>query len=282
MRRRFLKMLALSSLAQGAHAEVPRPPMPDGRIRSKGLKLYVSNSGDNANDGLTAGTPLRTIQFAAEKIVADVDAQGSAPHVILAPGTYIESISVSGLFPGANQIHFDGDVNNPAAVKWRAPDGQNCANVQDLAIATFSGIDFSAPGGVCLVARQCAIVDVDRVRFGVASVHMSSVLNSTMQAIGAYTIYGNAVYHMDANYCAACLMNGVQVTVANAINFSHFLRANLGGITGCGGATFTGSGAGTNSSGAKGLAAGNGIIDLGGSTVPGDANFVTQTGGQVL
>lgn len=282
MRRRFLKMMAAASLTPGAAIAMPEPPMPDGRIREKGIKLYVSNSGDDSNNGLSAGSPFRTIKFAAEKVVADIDAAGAAPRIIIAAGTYIESVSISGLFPGANQIQFEGDSSNPAAVKWRAPDGQNCANVQDLAIATFTGIDFAAPGGVCLVGRQCAIVDVDRCRFGAASVHWSSTLSSTVQAIGAYTIYGNATYHVDANYAAACLLNGVQVTVANAINFTHFLRANLGGIVGCSGATFVGDGAGTNSAGARGLAAGNGLIDLGGSTVPGNSAFVTQTGGQVL
>ena len=63
--------------------------------------LYVSPSGDNSNDGLTAETPLKTIQYATGIILAD----STNPHTIhLANGVY--SPSTNGEFFPVEVINY--------------------------------------------------------------------------------------------------------------------------------------------------------------------------------
>ena len=73
--------------------------------------LYVSPDGDNSNDGLTAETPLKTIQYATSIILAD----SLNPHTIhLANGIYS---------PSANGEFFPVDVINYVSLVGESEEG---------------------------------------------------------------------------------------------------------------------------------------------------------------
>ncbi|MBC8215310.1 MAG: DUF1565 domain-containing protein [Candidatus Marinimicrobia bacterium] len=72
--------------------------------------LYVSPSGDNSNDGLTAETPLKTIQYATSIILAD----STNPHTIhLANGVYS---------PSTNGEYFPVEVINYVSLVGESED----------------------------------------------------------------------------------------------------------------------------------------------------------------
>ncbi|MBC8214809.1 MAG: DUF1565 domain-containing protein [Candidatus Marinimicrobia bacterium] len=73
--------------------------------------LYVSPDGDNSNDGLTAETPLKTIQYATSIILAD----STNPHTIhLANGIYS---------PSTNGEYFPVEVINYVSLVGESEDG---------------------------------------------------------------------------------------------------------------------------------------------------------------
>jgi hypothetical protein len=72
------------------------------------MTLYVSPTGSDANDGLTSGTPLKTIAAAIAKIPKVID------HIVtinIASGTYNEDIVLQG-FIGSGSIYLTGDSSN--------------------------------------------------------------------------------------------------------------------------------------------------------------------------
>jgi len=77
------------------------------------VNYYVSTTGDDTNDGLTANTPLRTIMAAVNKVPKNMNGHNAIIHV--ADGTYQEDISILGFFSGT--IIFDGDLNLIGRIK---------------------------------------------------------------------------------------------------------------------------------------------------------------------
>lgn len=69
------------------------------------ITLYVATTGNDANDGLTLGTPLRNIQTAVSRVPQIVN---HAVTINVAAGTYTENITVSG-FMGYGSINIVGD-----------------------------------------------------------------------------------------------------------------------------------------------------------------------------
>ncbi|MCP1306476.1 hypothetical protein [Paenibacillus tyrfis] len=73
---------------------------------SGNITLYVSPSGNDGNDGLTAGTALRSIQTAINRIPQIVN---HTVTIVVAAGTYSEDVVLSG-FMGRGQIIINGDT----------------------------------------------------------------------------------------------------------------------------------------------------------------------------
>ncbi|MBU7320265.1 hypothetical protein [Paenibacillus oleatilyticus] len=80
----------------------------DGAISasSGNITLYVSPSGNDANDGLTAGAALRTIQAAVNRIPQILN---HAATINVAPGIYNESVLIRG-FTGKGFLEIFGDT----------------------------------------------------------------------------------------------------------------------------------------------------------------------------
>lgn len=287
MRRAFLKSIFLTPLftaaCGGARAGDTGPLVttaaPSGskaggkllptRIRQQGYTIQL-NPGDSIQDA---------INFILENVDGAGSSEASIPRIKLADGVYTESVSLQGTVVGGDQIIFEGNLTNPAAVQWRAPTGTNCAAVQDNMIATFRGIDFSAPGGACLVARQGgSVIDFNNVRFGPAGSHINVQVLATVNALGPYTIYGSASTHMLAVMNSVAMFNGVTVTLENNPMFQFFVEAVHNATISFAGAKFIGS-----AGGSSGLATTHSVISVAqAANVPGTGFAPTQDGGVIV
>lgn len=69
---------------------------------AKDLTLYVSTTGSDSNDGLSAGTAKRTIQAAIDAVPKNLD--GHVVWINIAPGVYPEQVIVWGYLAGAMRL----------------------------------------------------------------------------------------------------------------------------------------------------------------------------------
>ena len=124
--------------------------------------LYVSPDGDNSNDGLTAESPLKTIQYATSIILAD----STNPHTIhLANGIYS---------PSTNGEYFPVEVINYVSLVGESEDGvildaegvagvMKCISVTSSTIShlTLTNGSASSGGGIyCYYNSSPSLVDV--------------------------------------------------------------------------------------------------------------------------
>ena len=79
---------ATSPAPTGPEASLPPPASAYEIGQPVVTELYVSPDGDDANDGLSAAAPLRTLTAAWERIPAGESLSGSGYRINLLPGTY--------------------------------------------------------------------------------------------------------------------------------------------------------------------------------------------------
>lgn len=219
----------------------------------------------------------QSIQAAVNSMLNDYDLNGHYAYIQLADGTYTESVSIPRQPLGQNLISIRGNPNNYGAVQWVAPAGQTCLSVQNGGIGVVAYVEMSAPnGGVLLATRQNAVANFVYGRLGYATVKMAATANSTINCNGYHAIMAGGSVCFDATLGGNILLHGQSFSVINDCSFDYFCRAvGSGANISFMGATYSGA----TVTGCKGLAANNGVIDAGGSTIPGTSAVVTQNGG---
>src|SRR3990172_1387741 len=94
---------------------------------------YVSNSGNDTNNGTSISTPLKTITKAVSKVVAGGDT------ILIEPGTYSEKVKITGkngtaLFP----IRIIGNSKDQSSYPILDGGNANYASSTDNPVFTFS------------------------------------------------------------------------------------------------------------------------------------------------
>lgn len=253
--------------------------------------FYVGTTGSDSNDGLHPSAPFLTIQKAVDVINENVDCRGNVAAVSIANGTYAgagQGVQVYGSPVSEHLISIVGNTSSPSSVIIRVPPGEKCVDAQDQGIVAISGVRFetTGTGSTAISSRQLAVVDVGYVEFG-SFASGNTCIATTMASInftGPYTVDGNMVSFVVATNNAFVSLGGAAVTctVNGALTFTDWAVASNGGVLICNGVVpFTGSGAGTASTGARYAAGTNGVITLSGTTFPGDTAGTTATGGVV-
>ena len=79
---------------------------------TKDLVYYVSTTGNNNNDGLTAEKPFFSVAKALSRLPKIIDHDIT---IYAANGKYVEDINISG-FSGTGSISIIGNINNPRNV----------------------------------------------------------------------------------------------------------------------------------------------------------------------
>jgi len=221
--------------------------------------------------------PRQSIQKAIDSLLDHWDLNGHWGIVQLADGTYEEAATIPRQPVGQNQISIRGNAKNFASVRWIAPPGQTCCSVQNGGIGIFAYLEMSAPsGGVLVATRQNAVANVLQVYLGPATIKLAATLNSTINCNGFHALLDGGEVCLDATLGGNILMHGQSFSIERPCRFAYFARAIGGGSNvSFMGARYTGAPV----SGPKGLAANNGVIDSGGTAIPGSDAVITRQGG---
>jgi hypothetical protein len=211
---------------------------------------YVATTGNDANNGLTVGTPFLTIQKAVDTALQTLDAGPYTVTIQLADGTYSEEVVIGGpLLRGTsewdNQFIIKGNTANPENVILDKDDG--------ICISTNAGgavylQDFTLQGNAattCLGSYSYGIINGNNLRFGVAQWHMQPAVGGTI-SLNGYEIFDDAAAHMyPVSLGFAEVVPGSTVTLTGTPSFSvAFVFAEQVGVAHLEGVTFTGSATG--------------------------------------
>jgi len=251
--------------------------------------FYVNvNTGSDSNNGLTSGTPWKTIQHAVTTISNTYDLAGFNCTIQLADGTYPESVSLTsyvgrGQLGHSGPILIQGNVGSPGNVVVSAP-----ANWCFLSTETglyewdLSGMTLVSPG-IGVYADVGGWISLSNVVFGACTNAHMLASGGIVELSGNYTITGNSACHIQAQSHGQVLFGGagaLTCTLTGTPAFTTFAFANSLGIISAPAGTVTFSGSAT---GVRYNSTLNSVINTnsGGSTFfPGNSGGTTSTGGQ--
>jgi hypothetical protein len=262
------------------------------------VTIYVNpTTGNDANNGLTAGTAFATIQAAVNAVYLSYDWHGHACTIQLADGTYNFSVangyaaSIVGFPFGMpyGSLYIRGNVGNPANVVISATNA-NCLFIQN-GFVDIAGVTFTATGtnvglitwsGYGVNVGLAGYIVISNCRFGNCG---NVQLNASGGGIVAIT--GTGVSFTGASKCAFAIniggqiwLPGTTITVTGlACSSAVFLAVDCSTIN-VATVTFVGS-----ATGQRYQVGNNAVIDTGGggaNYLPGNAAGVAFSGGQYV
>ena len=246
--------------------------------------FYVSTTGSDANNGLTAATPWLTLQNAANIIQKNYDLNGFVATINLTAGTYTAGVAVNGPFTGAtgpSSVVFLGNTGSPSSYISAISSGTNFA-AYNGAQFTVSGIQISGATAYAINADGGgSFINYGNVIFGAATAaHVASGTDARIVAIGDYTITGGSQNHFFAGGSGSAIAaNSRNITVTGTPAFgSAFALANNCASLICQSSAISGSATGN-----RYQASLNGVINTNGAGAtffPGSVAGSTATGGQ--
>lgn len=262
-----------------------------GRIKVyANLNMYVSPTGDDTANGLTPGTPIKTLQLAVDRAYNQYDFQAGTNLIInMAPGTYDQQTGVYVALPGygAGCVVFNGNTSNPASVVVNLSRPGSCFWVGRGGYASIQGMTLGAPfgqsvigqiAGTCVGSGMGGIANLSNVIFGASQ-------RSHMEAGGggwitcrSYQISGGAEEHIISGEGCTVDISQTTITLNNSPRFNYFAWC-ANGFVYAPNTTFVGSGAITNN--ARVLLRSGGQIASGGkgfNFFPGSQVWVVGTG----
>ncbi|WP_279360883.1 hypothetical protein [Xanthomonas sacchari] len=243
---------------------------------TQNLSLYVSSTGSDSNDGLTAGTAFQTIQRAVDVVRTRYSLCGYTVFINVADGTYVENVSV-GNVPGG-VVRF---VGGTSAI-WRNTSGW-ILTMGDASRVQVSGFTFgggSTANGVLIGNRSACSFLGGHVFAAMAGSQITTVTNGICYVSGSYSITGGGTTHYGVYDGGQLVLGGITVTLTGTPAFTIAFAdiGRVGGING-GDATFAFSGAAT---GLRYKVYLNGAVWFNGkgqNVFPGNAAGVLNTGG---
>lgn len=248
-----------------------------------------TNGNDN-NDGLATGTgALLTIQKGIDTVCNQVDQQGTNIVVQVADGTYTTNLSLYNVtgwrtIGGHGELVLRGNVSTPANCIISGG-AQNCIssvmlgtpwNIQGFKLTTATGT------GNCIEADGCSRLYYQNCNFGsCGNAHCVASYGSFLEAVGPYTISGNATYHYNSFSQSQIDAAVTTVTITGTPAFSQaFAAAFTGSVVQTQGTVFSGSATGT-----RYVATALSVLDTGGVGItfyPGSAVGSLQGGSQIV
>lgn len=247
---------------------------------------FVATTGNDSNDGLTAGTPFLTIQ-AAINAAAKLDWNNFTVTVSVADGTYPGLIAAPPMVGAGfgGELLVTGNLVTPANVVL-SNSVASSSTVQALPGSTalrIRGVKFnsSVSSVVYINAQYGAVVEFGNCEFaGTASYHVYASATGSLNAIGDYTISGGAIAHARAEIGSRVWITARTVTTAGTPAFSvAFVISTLVSSVILNNNVFTGTGA----TGPRYLVDTNSTIytaGAGATYLPGNSAGSNPTGGQ--
>lgn len=263
------------------------------RVIGGTLTFYVSTAGSDSNDGLSAATPLLTVNQAITLAAENYDLTGTTIQIILAAGTY-GAVTVNGnnirapvSIVGAGSS--STTITSAVSASIYVVNGANCSlSGITLTNTTPSAPDYSAGNYSIISASGGSISIGSDINFGsnASGAHMWAYdggrIGAVSQGSGAgrnYTISGGGSIHYRASVGGSILLPDSTVTIIGTPNFTGaFAVVDVGGLVSVYNNTYSGS-----ATGGRYSAVGNGVIQTngGGATyLPGNSAGSTSAGGQ--
>lgn len=251
------------------------------------LTLYVATTGSDSNDGLTAGTPLLTIQKAWATLQADYDLNGFSATIQVADGTYTAGLNALGPIVGqvsGSSVVLNGNAGSPANVLINTG-ASACVQASAGGGVTVKNLKLQSTANALLANAGGIITGGNGLIFGTVSAgfaHIFASGNGVVNMVSSYTISAGAGYHFYASLGGVItLASGLTVTLSGAPAFSScFAIAQDASRIYPVGVTFSGAATGTRYS-----VISNGVINTNGagaSFLPGSVAGSTATGGQYV
>lgn len=266
----------LDFICTGTAMMLVGPAISDYRQRLSGdITLYVSPSGNDANDGLTVGTAVRQIQQALNLATNVYDTAGKTVTISIADGTY-SGIAADRM--GSARVNLVGNGTTPSNVVVAGGTGSPLSAVRNSVLSIYGmRVTGALPVQVSSSSTLTIAGQVDFANGNSGNSQVYVTYGGTVVATGPYIISSGAVQHVTAGTLGSFISSGVGVTLTGTPNFSgQFVQANFGFI-GMDGMTFTGSATGQRYS-----ANNNGVIYVAGagaSYFPGSISGSTSNGG---
>lgn len=237
-------------------------------------------SGSNSNDGLGTGTRcFKTIQFAANVVYQDWDANNFPPDIGLYTGPFSESVGIQGQLTGYNFLRF----RTRATSTWTST--STCIAVSDNAEAIFDAVFGFTQTWQCNTANsantgaiyghQVQVIDVGGAHKWISGGTNDSFMfqdgegRATINGTGAGIILGNTgttsgFSYVTCNYHCAGVTTGGTVSWGGTISLSAMYVAKGGSVI-----DHSANPTGTPGTIGVALSLGNSVIRLNGLTPPG-------------
>lgn len=245
------------------------------------LTLYVSTTGSDANNGLTAVTPFATIQHAYDVLQQDYDLNGFQATIQLADGTYTSGLSaVKPIFGGSLLIN--GNAVSPGNVIISTTSASCVVNSSGTIVSVQNFKCQTTTAGSCLIAAAFSTINITGpIIFGAcAGIHLSAALG-IINVQANYTVNGTATVHWSANDGGRLYCNNRVVTLSGTPAFSIYsAQAYDSGLIYSNGSSFVGA-----ATGVRYNVVANGVINTAGSGasyLPGNSAGSASTGGQYV
>jgi hypothetical protein len=203
--------------------------------------IYVSLSGNDANDGMSTSTPLRTIQAGIDLLANKIDPAGFQPTIQLiggspsSPSHFEENIELrhylgSALSPTHTSPVILGDSAHPESYVVDGMGGAAILSPVLPMIWVLDGFTLQSSGGTNLQLDNTALVYGRNLRFGPCDVDILSQINSIYVIAGNYSIFGARVCHFRASEGKIVTQPGWTCTFETGASISWvFARAEFDG-----------------------------------------------------
>lgn len=200
---------------------------------AQAANVFVSPSGSDANDCLSASAPCQTLQAAADRA-------GQYGNVMLADGTYTAGAYVHYF----RMVRFTGNCATPGAVVISTP-GTMAFTAEDHAILTVQCVDIVGTDARAIFARQFAIVDAAYVRFGPMVTHVIANEMSKVNVASPTLLAGYTTYSLRANSQSQIIVGGT-ITLQPGVSFYAYAYAAYLSMIDASGLSVSGSATGIN------------------------------------
>ncbi len=202
------------------------------------LTVYVSPSGNDANDGLSTFTAVATILKACQILHDGYFTRYNQTVIIqLADGTYTATTELLAVH-GDGIVVIRGNSSNPANVLVTYGAGGNVllfAMPCRYRLEHFTIRNTSAGTVASVLCRQKAYVEIgDGMIFGdntsSTSDHIIATDTGIVNVVGNYSIDGDCRFHYHAHYMGLIKANGITGTVTSSCSMTRFARAAVCGV----------------------------------------------------
>jgi hypothetical protein len=208
---------------------------------------YVSTTGNDTNNGLSAGTTFATIQKAVD-VASSLDNGGFSITIqVVDTGsltTYTGAVTLKS-FVGSGTITIQGNSTTPsnvlintAGTAFTATSVLGVYSVKDLKITTSAGHGLYSSNG--------SILQFGNINFGsVAGCHIATAGAGKITCLSSYTVSGGAGQHYLVTGQGYIEVFGVTVTITGTPAFAPFAYADTMGFLLAVSITFSGAATGT-------------------------------------